>query len=272
VVSPHRSPDEVQPRVRHRKSAAKLRPDQLTALREGFERIQALSDKNGFAFWAGKHGAPGYDCEHSSEELGYDNLFLPWHRAYLYQLELALQSKVAQCTLPWWDWGASQGGEGIPAAFDEEVVDDAANPLAGFAIPPLPGSQPNWPTRTWREPGDPETLPTEGLIEEIIEEPNFDVFSEALEVRLHNGIHGWVGGTMKWQATAAYDPIFWAHHTMVDRIWSIWQGRHASYGPRQELWGEPLKGLGLTVGQVLDTTALGYDYAASTDHREPEEE
>jgi tyrosinase len=25
---------------------------------------------------------------------------------------------------------------------------------------------------------------------------------------------------------AAFDPIFWAHHTMVDRLWRLWQLRH----------------------------------------------
>jgi tyrosinase len=267
MTSPHRSLGDSTPRLRHRKSADKLSPEQLDALREGFAKIQALSDRNGFAYWAGKHGAPDYDCEHSSEELGYDNLFLPWHRAYLYQLELALQTKVPACTLPWWDWPASRTSGGVPAIFED--IEAEQNPLAGFAIPPLPGNPPDWPAQTWRAPGEPSLLPEIGLVEEIIEQPNFDVFSEELEMRLHNGIHGWVGGTMRSQGTAAYDPIFWAHHTMVDRIWSLWQGKHASWGPRPGLWNEPLKGLGMTVGRVLDTTVLGYDYAASTEDREP---
>ena len=25
------------------------------------------------------------------------------------------------------------------------------------------------------------------------------------------------------QNWAAYDPIFWAHHTNIDRLWSLWQ-------------------------------------------------
>src|ERR1051325_9692065 len=138
MPSPHRSFADPSlagsnPRVRHRKSAEKLRTDQLAALREGFEKIQALSDKNGFAYWAGKHGAPDYDCEHSNEEIGFfDDLFLPWHRAYLYQLELALQSKVPQCTLPWWDWPSSRESGGIPAAYED--IEGSLNPLAGFAI------------------------------------------------------------------------------------------------------------------------------------------
>lgn len=269
MVLPAQALNPTNPQIRHRKSIEKLRPDQLDALREGFSAIQALTDKNGFAFWAGKHGAPNYDCEHSSERFGYDNLFLPWHRAYLYQLELALQAKVMECTLPWWDWPASRVTGGIPVAYED--IEGDLNPLAGFAIPPLPGSPPDWPETTSRNPGPPSELPDGKLVEEIIELSDFDDFSEALEVQLHNRIHGWVGGTMELQGTAAYDPIFWAHHTMVDRIWALWQVKHASPGPRPGIWGEPLKGLGMTVGEVLKTATLGYDYAASTEHRGPED-
>ena len=27
-------------------------------------------------------------------------------------------------------------------------------------------------------------------------------------------------------AFAAYDPIFWAHHTMIDRLWRLWHQKH----------------------------------------------
>jgi tyrosinase len=267
VATPIPSLDDSTPRIRHRKSAEKLDPDQLQALRDGFKAIMGLKDNNGFAYWAGKHGAPNYECEHSSEEQGLDNLFLPWHRAYLYNLELALQAKVPQCTLPWWDWPASRSG-GIPTAYAEETVDGESNPLAGFDLPPLLVDPPNWPDSTSRRPGNPERLPEQSLIDEVVDLSNFEDFTEALEVRLHNGIHGWVGGTMQWPSTAAYDPIFWAHHTMVDRIWALWQVKYSSLGPRPELWRLPLAGMNMTVEDVLRTTALGYDYAASTESRE----
>lgn len=31
-------------------------------------------------------------------------LFFPWHRAYLYRFEQALQDQVSDVTIPWWDW------------------------------------------------------------------------------------------------------------------------------------------------------------------------
>jgi tyrosinase len=268
MATPHRSPIQPDPRIRHRKSVEKLRPDQLDALREGFASIQALRDSNGFWFWAGAHGSPRNKCEHSPRG-GFDNLFLPWHRAYLYRLELAMQTKVPRATLPWWDWPSSFS-TGIPPAFSEETVDGQPNPLAGSALPPLLVESGQWPARTSRRPGRATDLPGQRLVEGILELSNFDDFSLQLETQLHNRVHGWVGGTMGMVATAAYDPIFWAHHTMVDRLWSLWQVKHSSRGPRPTEWRKVLRGLDMTVEDVLDTTALGYDYAASTASRRVE--
>jgi len=55
----------------------------------------------------------------------------------------------------------------------------------------------------------------------------------AIEDRPHNRMHGALGGTvttptgpqtgyMASVATAAFDPIFWIHHTNVDRLWMMW--------------------------------------------------
>jgi tyrosinase len=269
MATPIRSPILTKPRVRHRKSAEKLRPDQLRALRDGFAAIKKLRDSNGFWFWAELHGAPKNKCEHSPEN-GYDNLFLPWHRAYLYRLELALQTKVPAATLPWWNWPASRATGGIPAAYEDLAGE--LNPLAGADFPPLIAeatSARGWPTSTWRAPGPVNRLPTQRKVEEILRLESFDDFSRELENQLHNKVHGWVGGSMGMVAIAAYDPLFWAHHTMVDRLWYLWQVLHSSRGPRPGVWGKILRGgLDLTVGDVLDTHALGYDYAASTAHRE----
>ncbi len=269
MVTPLRSPILTTPRVRHRKSIEKLRPDQLKALRDGFGAIKTLRDTNGFWFWAELHGAPKNKCEHSPEN-GYDNLFLPWHRAYLYRLELALQTKVSAATLPWWDWPASRDSGGVPAAYED--IAGEVNPLASADFPPLIAeltAKEGMPTSTWREPGDARRLPTKAEVDAILELKDFDDFSRTLEVQLHNRVHGWVRGSMGIVAIAAYDPLFWAHHTMVDRLWALWQVLHSSRGPRPGIWKRILRGgLDLTVGDVLDTHALGYDYAASTAHRE----
>lgn len=268
MATPHRSPINPDPRVRYRKSAEKLRPDQLDALRDGFKKIKELRDRNGFWHWAAVHGAPVDGCEHSLNQ--FDSLFLPWHRAYLYRLEIALQTKVPQCMLPWWDWPSARtraiesGGSAIPPVFAE----NGGNPLAGSDLPPLQNNPPDWPKTTERRPGPADRLPTGKKVHEVLELTDFNDFSLHLEVDLHNLVHRWVGGSMKSQVLASYDPIFWAHHTMVDRLWSLWQGLHSDPGPRPSQWRVPLRGLDMVVEDVLNTEPLGYQYAASTAHRE----
>jgi tyrosinase len=260
MIAPLRSPQQPTPVLRHRPSVFKLDEGQLDALKQGFAAIKGLRDNRGFWYWAGLHGTPGYDCEHSIRQ--FDSLFLPWHRAYLYGLELALQTQVREAMLPWWDWPSSRE-VGIPPAFAAAAPGEPANPLEGSEMPPLLNAPEGWPQATSRDPGDPSALPDQQQVEEILALPEFNDFSLQLEQQLHNFVHGWTGGTMGEVPTAAYDPIFWAHHTMVDRLWALWQVRHSSPGPAPQEWGRSLRAVGMTVGDVLSIQRLGYDYAAS---------
>jgi tyrosinase len=75
-------------------------------------------------------------------------------------------------------------------------------------------------------------------------------------------VHGWVGGDMGSIATAAFDPVFWAHHAMIDRIWYLWQLKHGVNNIPADYLGRALFP-GYTVKDVLDISALGYDYAGA---------
>ncbi|HEX5853926.1 MAG TPA: tyrosinase family protein [Solirubrobacteraceae bacterium] len=242
-----------------------LTASQLTALRNATAKMQAIGDNRGFAALAGIHGWPQYRCKHSSETAR-ARLFLPWHRAYLYEFELSLYEQDSTARLPWWDWPASRQS-GIPAAYADEDTDGQPNPLAGSALPTdIPNPPQDWTAATYRTPADPAELPDAKAIEAIIGIADYYDFELALETQLHNLVHEWVGGSMGEVNTAAYDPLFWAHHTMVDRIWSLWQSAHASPGPPQSTFATALGFGELTVGAVLDTAKLGYDYAASIQH------
>jgi len=74
----------------------------------------------------------------------------------------------------------------------------------------------------------------------------------------------WTGGHMQLIPFSGFDPVFWAHHAMVDRLWRLWQIRHNAPGPPQQLWSQALPPFPMTVAQTLDVTLLGYDYASST--------
>jgi len=248
--------------VKHRKRLSTLTEDEVAALREAYRKAQEVSDSRGYGHFAALHGFPdpGY-CEHRNQ------LFLPWHRGYLYFFEQALQDQVPGVTLPWWDW---PGSDGIPAAFAvEQDPSGEPNPLYDAPVVAAGGFRgPDWPERTAR-PAErtPTWLPSRGLpsqddIDEVLNAANYDDLTFAIE-NLHNAVHVWIGGEMGDQRFAGWDPVFWAHHTMVDRLWAIWQVSNPGHIPRREHLG---KGLGyfkdMTVQDTLNVTDLGYDYAA----------
>lgn len=252
-------------RLRHRKKIELLRPDQLAALRQAHARVMQISDNavidnRGYQYFAGLHGLPGQYCRHGSPP-GSNPLFLPWHRAYLYLFELALRDQVANAALAWWDWTSpASHASGIPPAYAEAQAGGAPNPL--FKAKVQPAAQQNGrPQETFRQPGDPSELPGPERIRQILALRSFSDFTTQLE-DVHNSVHGWTGGTMGIIAWAAYDPIFWAHHTNIDRLWRIWQLRHPQNFPASFL-NRALPPFPLTVGQTLNMKALGYDYAST---------
>lgn len=265
-----RSP--VAPRVdtrplQHRKSIYRLDEQQIADFRTSINSALSIQDERGYHHHAGLHGLPlPSHCTHG------DILFLPWHRAYLYFFELALRDQVPTVSLPWWDWSSeSARTSGIPEAYAVESVNGERNPLYSVNIPEAARQQASQsvpqgpPTETYRQPREPGELPTSEEIEDILRAPNFLDFSNRLE-NVHGQVHVWVGGTMAEIAWAAYDPLFWAHHTIIDRLWRLWQLRNPEFNLDPGLLRQPLPPFNMTVEDTLDVTALGYEYASSTRH------
>src|SRR5258708_8127231 len=146
--------------LRNRKKVDGLSAAELAAFRQAFTAMYGIDDDRGFAYHAGIHGLPlPISCQH------HNPLFLPWHRAYLYLFEQALQDRVAGVTLPWWDYYGA-GDPAIPDAYAQEQVGGAGNPLAHGPISGIPQEQ--WdriegggpiPDLTSRTPRDPGPLP-----------------------------------------------------------------------------------------------------------------
>lgn len=265
------TPTAQQPAValRWRRSATRLTLGQRTILRKGFAAMQSVHDDRGYNYFAGIHGLPlpiGCDNAHGTP------YFLPWHRAYLYFVEQALRDRHSDATLTWWDWRTrADRPSRVPALFNDATVDGKPNPLFDAQIDPLARQQAQArtggqaPQRSFRQPSRPESLrlPTPEQIAAVLDLRDFRSFSDQLE-GFHGQIHMWVGGTMSQVDFAAYDPIFWAHHTMVDRLWRLWQTRHPGAGPPAVILDEALPPFRMTVRQTLSVTALGYDYAGAT--------
>jgi len=114
-----------------------------------------------------------------------------------------------------------------------------------------------------------------------------------LERQPHNQIHVDVGGQipnsdgndphnlglMTNPDTAALDPIFWLHHSNIDRLWEVWLKRDTTHhqnptvsswltGPSDQTFSMPKPdgtGYDFAARDVLDTNALGYIYEDTSD-------
>lgn len=251
----------------------------IEALQDAYAKMQVLpaTDNRSWIYWAGFHGFPRFDCWHDSrvgfgptDPYPYD-LFLPWHRAYLMYWDHVTRDQNAQAILPWWDWlSPNAHAIGIPEAYATETVNGQPNPLFNGPTPDMPDDPAR---RTRRFPGDPAALPTPADIKALLSLGNFVDFSKQLQDR-HDGIHGWTGGAnpqdpseggdMGSIATAAFDPIFWAHHAMIDRLWFLWQAKNGVGNIPPDYLDKALAPFGYSVRQVLDVRQLGYEYASSS--------
>jgi tyrosinase len=276
------SPQAVaQPRAKRatpkvRQSVRNMSAGEVKRFRRTMEKLVERSDNRGFQFFAGWHGVPNAICEHHNE------LFLPWHRGYLWHLEIALQDIDPEVTLPWWNW---MDEPGIPKAFEDKRVDGKPNILASAPIRPMGiPRRPNWPTKTKRDPapvtpppGSPGPLgpplaqtvfpatPT-GAWDWVMGANTYTDFMQRCW-RVHDNIHLWVGGEMLKPEWAAFDPLFWAHHTMVDRLWRVWQHDNPGALPDPHTLDRGLvfaKGPVFKVRDMLDVKQLGYEYAGQS--------
>ena len=65
-------------------------------------------------------------------------------------------------------------------------------------------------------------------------------------------------------ATSAFDPIFWSHHCMIDRIWYLWQLQNGTNNIPADYLDKPLAPFAVTVQYVLDINRLGYEYGQAS--------
>jgi len=234
--------------------------------------MMGLRDTRGYNYIAGQHGIPGNHCLHHERFFTNEpnaRLFLPWHRAYLYTFELYVQDagNNNEIAVPWWDWTSKLSRkEGIPKVFADKSVGGMPNPLFSYHMKVPESQSPRRPLDedTKRDPGPPSRLPTLQMVNRLYSIVDYGDFSDQLE-QVHDAIHGWVGESMSEVDTAAFDPIFWSHHCMIDRIWWIWQLKNGNptSGIPSSLLDVVLAPFSLKVRDVLNIYQLGYDYAST---------
>ena len=157
--------------------------------------------------------------------------FFPWHRAYLYFHERILAWHLTGRTsldptfrLPVWGWEAN-----LESLNDPTLYTDATDP-AGRPNPLL------HPRRFLIfERNDTNALAAMTFAgrdffgyRPIVEASN----NGSIENGVHANIHVDVGGDMGQIHSAAKDPLFFTHHTNIDRLWSWWNRLAGATAPQ----------------------------------------
>lgn len=207
--------------------------------------------------------------------------FLSWHRAFLTITERKLRelSGDSSLSLPYWNWSSDRR---IPAIFEKQ-----GSPLA-TAVRDLPNrGLVDGEVDYLRDNPELAKLGVGALNAKAftatraadiassfggIARPNREgrYGNNRLEGVPHGPVHNYVGGDMGDFATAARDPIFFAHHGNLDRLWEIWRadparkateptGREFTEHPFAFTWLDGTTTV-ITARETLDTTRLDYGY------------
>jgi hypothetical protein len=199
--------------VRVRKNVYNLTTAELNAIKVGIYKMKALPYTNptSWAYQAAIHGTtmndnlPSWNTCHLNGE---SDFFFSWHRMYLYFFERILRAKSGRqyLTLPYWD---TQANPVIPASYRDN---SPVNPLYDATR-----------NSTMNSGGSlPSTIST--AYNSSLAITTYYSFQNDLNGGPHGAVHNTISGNMSFVTTAAQDPVFWLHHSNVDRLWEKWLG------------------------------------------------
>jgi tyrosinase len=153
---------------------------------------------------------------------GVGDYFLPWHRMYVYFFERIIRkvSGKAEFTLPYWNYSVSGAAHGVlPKQFRM-----SADPV--FKCLFMSNRNAPSPTVNNGQPidmNDPGALDTHPSLSKCVYSGS-NGFCNVLDNGLHGNVHVLTGNGTNMGSVpfAANDPVFWAHHCNIDRLWASW--------------------------------------------------
>jgi len=139
-------------------------------------------------------------CEHSTL------YFWSWHRMYLYWFERIIRkmSGDSSWALPYWNW-TSASQRKLPAPFrasGSELYTSHRNAAFNDGTGSLPASDVTYSA--------------------AFAFTGFTSANSSIQGTPHGDIHIDIGGWMHDVETAGKDPIFYLHHSNIDRLWNLW--------------------------------------------------
>ena len=236
--------------------------DDVVMYRTAVERMKALSDKNPLdpLGWAQHWAHHSFFCATSDfdRQIHYGWFFLPWHRAYLTNLEQRIRRLLNEpaFALPYWDWTTDPTIPGWYFGEDNALANTTRYQEPGDRLPgDFTSLGPSMRARNWRQFLGHERKRANDQIE------------GTLEQSAHNGVHNWIGGEMASFDGAGNDPIFQSHHGQVDRLWEVWRS-NGGENPADPDWLDHMfwfyrwdgQRAPVRVGDLVSSERIGYTY------------
>ena len=275
--------------VRVRKSAFELSAPEVSQLKAAYAALRRLYEERPHdpRNWYYQGVVHCWYCSGAIDSLWGPEIhggwfFLPWHRCYLYYHEQILAALINDpaFTLPYWDWD-TPGRNRFPPPYLEPP--DQTNPLFD-------------PFRAVDASSlIPDRLTGRDTMQRVMGQSTFALFGGAgegasgqmgsIEGTPHGGVHLWTTNpttlvppqiNMGVLGTAAFDPVFFAHHANIDRLWQVWLDTTATpphSNPSEDVWAQQSfvfydgqrRWSQIAVAQVVETeTSLRYRYQPPT--------
>jgi tyrosinase len=184
---------------------------------KGLGRFADFRDMHVSVTLAQAHGAAG---------------FLPWHRAYLLDLERELQAIDPSVALHYWRFD-----QAAPKIFTLDFfgVSNSIGTVQLSATNPLQFWKTDGAQGINRSPDFPTSQAPPGLLTEsqtLALSNQYRLFRR-MEGNPHGLAHTSFGGFIQDPATAPKDPLFFLLHCNVDRLWAKWQRQNSRFDPAQ---------------------------------------
>ncbi|XP_058108997.1 polyphenol oxidase A1, chloroplastic-like [Magnolia sinica] len=246
------------PILRKRKAIQMMTPDELYKFESAIAEMKKLDKTDPNNPWSFTQQAQihcaycnnayyQYKTDKVPLEIHFSSLFLPWHRWYIYFFERILGKLIGDdsVALPYWNYD-NPDGMAFPKAYDNPnspLYDDLRNKGHAYArnyVDLNYGGEPYTPPpqkqlidenlcylQTIFNQGEVDPLQFIGC--PIAAGVQWGYQYAGLLESLHNSVHQWTGPIaspnfdMGNFISAARDPIFYAHHSNVDRLWDIFR-------------------------------------------------
>lgn len=171
------------------------------------------------------------NCTHSK---GSEIHFLVWHRLYIHHFEKIVRklSGKKDFALPYWDYTNTENTK-LNRSLHPLFTNKSSSLYESCRFDSL-------------NMGYPISGETERAlsIDKLFQYTTYEGFNHAIDAAPHGAMHDYCGagndttgllkfnnpitgsvtstGLMGWVPTAAFDPIFWTHHSNIDRLWQQW--------------------------------------------------